>query len=156
MNGCHVIVNTLGSGIELPCYPDEITRSTSSNWSDQNIVGRSSPISAYSGTSYMSVSFSFLMHREMATNIEEVIRYLNATVYPLYNSSGLIPPITTFRFGTFKVKGIVRNINFTDKKPIIDNEYQVCEASVQIDCIPDDVVGGDDIYYNGYSLNPFN
>lgn len=153
MNSCYVKVSTYlnEASTELPCYPDEIGDSTSANWADESIVGRSSPISAYTGTGYRSISFSFPMHREMASNIEDVIKILRASVYPKYEAKGLTPPITTFRFGDFYVKGIVRSISFTWKKPIINKKYQVCEVSVSIDSTPSKVMSASDL---GTSLNP--
>lgn len=154
MNNCYVRIDSYSSSsIELPCYPDEISDNTNANWSEEAIVGRSFPIAAYTGTGYRSISFSFTMHREMASNIENVIQTLRKTVYPKYVSSGLTPPITTFRFGEFYVRGIVRSISFTWKKPIINRKYQVCDVSVSIDEIPSSVVGATDLRS---SLNPMN
>lgn len=155
MNSCYAKVSTYlnEAAVELPCYPDEIGDSTSANWSDESIIGRSAPISAYTGTGYRNVTFSFPMHREMAGNIESVIKTLRASVYPRYESKGLTPPITTFRFGDFYVKGIVRNISFTWKKPIINEVYQVCEVSVNIDATPNKVIDTLDIAAAS-SLNP--
>jgi len=158
MIGCYVSLNTIKDNvaIELPSYPDELSDNTSANWADQTIVGRSSPIAAFTGTGYRNVSFNFLMHREMANNIEEVIKFLRSTVYPSYQASGLIPPITTFRFGAFRIKGIVRSVGFVFKKPIINEVYQLCEVSINIDSTPENVIDVDYIMYSSSAMNPMN
>lgn len=146
----------------LPCSPDEISDATSSNWSDTSIVGRSSPISAYVGTGYRNVGFSFILHRDMYSDskkIEDIIIALRRTVYPKYSHPGIVPPITLFRFGKFVVKGIVRSMSFTWKKPLNEEgEYSLCEVSVSIDDIPPQVM---DVVSLGVgatsgSMNPFN
>ena len=53
--------------IEMPLYPDEVTESINANWEEQNIIGRSSSIAAFAGTSLKSVSFSLNLHRDLLT-----------------------------------------------------------------------------------------
>lgn len=166
-SSCFMIVNNSISGlttVDLPCYPDELSDSVSSNWSDQSILGMSSPISSYTGTGYRSVSFSFTLHREMGDhfnspskknnkNIENILRIIRGCVYPNYNTSGVKPTLTTFVFGNFRAHGIVRSISYTWKKPIINGNYQVADIQVQMDDIPDSIIGTSDL---GTALNPFN
>ena len=53
--------------IELPIYPEQVTESINANWEEQTVLGRSSPLSAYSGTSLKSVSFELNLHRDFIT-----------------------------------------------------------------------------------------
>lgn len=53
--------------IELPFYPEEAQESISASWEEQSVLGRSSPLAAYAGTSLKSVSFSLDLHRDMIT-----------------------------------------------------------------------------------------
>lgn len=53
--------------IELPLYPDEVSESISANWTNQKVLGRSSPLAAYSDTSLKSVNFSIDLHRDFLT-----------------------------------------------------------------------------------------
>ena len=53
--------------IEMPLYPNEVTESINANWEEQSIIGRSSSIAAYAGTSLKSVSFSLDLHRDLLT-----------------------------------------------------------------------------------------
>lgn len=53
--------------IELPLYPDEVTESIAASWATQQVLGRSSPLSAYTQTDLKSVSFSLTLHRDLIT-----------------------------------------------------------------------------------------
>lgn len=156
----------------LPVYPESISDNTSANWSDQTIVGRSSPISAFSSTSDRQISFSFTLHREMEVfgssavhyrSIDDIIAVLRSSVYPKYYSAGLLPPITMFRFGNFYAKGKVTSVGFQWKPPIINGNYQLCEVSVSMNCsaVNDGkVLGASDIINNERTnfispMNPF-
>lgn len=123
---------------EIPCYPDEFQESTSANWSQQEILGRGAPIYSYSSTNSRNVNFNFTMHREMESTdkIERILSMIRASVYAYETNSGLYPVLTTFIFGRAGVRGIVRNVGFNWKTPIIDDEYQVCDVSVSIDEVP--------------------
>jgi hypothetical protein len=155
---CFIKLSSSSSYYNLPCYPDEVSDSTSSNWTDQSILGRSSPIEAFTGTSARGVSFSFDLHRDMdgpdysSNNIEKILEVLRSSVYPEYTSPGFVPIIVLFVFGEFKVRGAVKSVDFTWKKPIIDGYYSVCSVSVKVDEMPTSVRGSSEL---GSSLNPF-
>ena len=53
--------------IELPLYPEEVTEQINASWTQQQILGRSAPISAYAGTSLKTVQFSLDLHRDLMT-----------------------------------------------------------------------------------------
>lgn len=53
--------------IELPIYPEQVTESIDPNWGKQNVLGRSSPLSAYANTDLKRVSFSLDLHRDFLT-----------------------------------------------------------------------------------------
>ena len=144
---------------ELPCYPDEIQDTVSGIWNDQNIIGRSAPVSAYTGASYRNISFSVLLHRELSrgTSIEELLANIRRSVYPAYSSGGYVPPITTIRIGDMKVKGLMQSMTYNWQKPIIDNKYHVCNLSISINAILPygyNGAGAGSKFFNS-SLNPF-
>lgn len=161
---CYVIVmfDTNQEHAYLPVYPDEIQDTLSASWSNAQIVGRSSPISAYIGTNYRTVSFTLDLNRELLRrdknegfrdDLEHIIRLLNKAVYPKYTSQGLIPPITIFRFGEFYAKGFVESIGRTWKKPITrDYKYSYTPISISMNCFPESVIGADEL---GSAMNPF-
>jgi len=53
--------------IELPMYPEQVTESIGATWSTQNVLGRSSPLSAYANTDLKTVNFSLELHRDFLT-----------------------------------------------------------------------------------------
>lgn len=53
--------------IELPLYPDQVTESITAQWATQKVLGRSSPVSAYSNTDLKTVNFSMDLHRDFLT-----------------------------------------------------------------------------------------
>lgn len=127
---------------KIPCYPDSIQDQQSANWADQTIVGRFAPISSYAGLNYRSVNYSFILHRDMmpgSTTIEEIIRGIRATQYPIYKG-GVIPPTIFISCGDFRIRGITRSYNYTWEKPIINKKYQVCTISLTVDEVPETTV----------------
>lgn len=157
MNDCYFRLQHGNNSVlyELPCYPDEISDSVAPPmWNEDSPVGRSAPIFSFNGTGGGSVSFSFDLHREMSNGvpIENVLQLLRKSVYGRYSSSVVDAPISTFKFGEFIARGYVSNISFTNKKPIIDNEYQVISVSVELKRINRPISAGD----LGRHLNPYN
>ena len=53
--------------IEIPIYPESVTEQIAAKWQTQDILGRSSPISAYASTELKSVHFSLDLHRDLLT-----------------------------------------------------------------------------------------
>lgn len=165
LGDCYMILSTFNNNVvELPTYPDEISDTTTVNWAESGIIGRSTPIYSYNSTSARAISFSFDLHREMPKyiggnqqsevyDIEGILRTIRKCAYPNYASGGLKPPIVMFRFGEFKTKGIVTSVSYVWKKPIIKRKYQLCTVSVSMNETPNNVLGADDLYS---SMNPFN
>lgn len=145
--------------IDLPNYPDEISDSGSANYSEESLLGRSSPLVSYTNTGFREVSFSFDVHREEldSNGIDKLLKIIRASVYPTYNgAAALRPTITTVRLGDFYVKGITKSYSFTWKKPIIDNKYQVCTISMTISHVIDKAYSMSDIVGSSNSpANPF-
>lgn len=155
---CYVIVmfDTEQEYSYLPVYPDDIQDTLSASWSNAQIVGRSSPIAAYVGTNFRSVSFTLDLHRELLPGyqIDNIIKLLDKSVYPRYTSQGLIPPITIFRFGGFYAKGFVESVGRNWKKPInrVYN-YTYTPISISMNCFPESVIDANEL---GSAMNPFN
>lgn len=61
--------------VELPLYPDEVTESINANWEEQKVLGRSSSLAAYAGTSLKSVNFSIDLHRDFLTGSYSLTEY---------------------------------------------------------------------------------
>lgn len=142
----------------LPCYPDQISESQSANWSQSQPLGRSSPISTFTGTGYRTFGLNFRLHREMVNGDEEyidrILVELRRSVFPFYVEKGLQPPVTTFQFGKFRCKGYVESVSFSWQKPIIDGYYQCCDVSLNFVDVPDSVFSASDL--NSVPTNPYN
>lgn len=136
---CWIIVDFAGDKQSeyLPMYPDEVSDSQSAIWSSTQILGRSSPLAAYTGTDARKISFSMTLHREMlgSNNIDKInhiLVLLKRALYPEYQSPGLIPPRIRVVLGQLAVEGVLENVSFNWKKPIVDGFYSVCDVSVNI------------------------
>lgn len=145
----------------LPCYPEEISDTVSTSWNDNEILGSTAPASAYASTGDRNVSFSFDLHREMTNNMDEIdniLRVLRSAAYPYYQSSGVLPPIVTFKFGEFKVRGKLQDVGYSWKLPINKyGQYSVCSVSISIksSAIRNGEVLDTVSVRKGYSMNPF-
>lgn len=53
--------------IQLPMYPEQVTESIGVKWATQEVLGRSSPISAYANTELKNVHFTLDFHRDLLT-----------------------------------------------------------------------------------------
>lgn len=134
---------------EIPAYPEEISSSVQASWNEQTIIGRTGTIKAYTGTSDVSSSFSFDLHREMfienvypATSgsdpyafenkVDALVRILKTGCYPAYGANRLDPPRTLFKFGDLYVSGIMTDFQIVWKKPIIEKSYSLCTVQISM------------------------
>lgn len=141
----------------LPCYPESVSESQGATWSSNTPLGRSSPMSAYVGTNYRTLSLNFKLHREMCNDenyIDIVLVEMRRAVFPWYVSQGLIPPVATFQFGEFRCKGYVDNLTYNWQKPIVDGHYQVCDVSLSFIDVPEKVFSAQDL--GSVPTNPYN
>lgn len=165
---CFLLIDHSGKGtfskeniFPLPCYPESISESQDANWVPQSPLGRSSPLSTFTGTGYRTFGLSFRLHREMwggpwnedEKYIDKILVALRKTVYPAYTQTGMLPPVTAFQFGQFRCKGYVTNVGFNWQKPIIDGYYQCCDVSVSFVDVPDKVFAANNL--NSVPTNPF-
>lgn len=127
----------------LPCYPEEVESSVSATWSEQSVIGRVGSLSAYTGTSDVTSSFSFDLHREMQiynggtvnlgdNQIDELIRFIKSTCYPMYGTNILLAPRVLWKFGDMYISGRVTQVSYRWKSPIIDKAYSLCTLSINM------------------------
>jgi len=149
--------------VELPCYPDDISETLSPRWGSEEPIGRSSSIHSFYGTEDRKTSFSFDLHRDMtisigsetSADIETILVLLRRSVYGNYTQNAINPPISTFRFGEFVIRGYVSSISFSDKKPIIDDEYALISVSVEMTQLGSPVSGELYAGFPNKHLNPY-
>lgn len=127
----------------LPCYPEEVNSSVQSSWSEMSIIGRVGSLEAYTGTSDVSSSFSFDLHREMTmynggtvnagdNQIDALIRFIKSGCYPMYGTNVLLPPRVLWKFGDMYISGILKSVSESWKLPIIDGAYSICTLSIEM------------------------
>lgn len=126
----------------LPCYPEEISSTVEGIWATQSILGRTGTINAFTGTSDISINFSFDLHREMPvqyykdspyTNVDAIIAYIKSGCYPKYGAGSLTPPYVIWKFGQTIISGRLKSVSDVWKKPIINQLYQVCTLSISME-----------------------
>ena len=134
---CYMLVkyghkDTFGLGgdseylIELPLYPEQVSESISANWQNQNVLGRSAPLSAYANTDLKTVNFSLELHRDFLTGSFSHTRETAMQVG--YQGGG--PNVTD----TSQLAGYQKQ---TDKGPFWTRTWYVnANKMLQISCYP--------------------
>lgn len=137
----------------LPQFPESLTDSTSASFNTTTILGRSAPIYTYTGSGPRTVTFDFVLHRDMMNDIniannsfglsedddvlEELIRTIESAALPKYVNvtKAVNPPVIAVRIGDeIYIKGVVRgSVQKTFSGPIIDNKYAVCKITFTVD-----------------------
>lgn len=126
----------------IPCYPDDITMSISGSWNDTQAIGRSTPITAYNGTSFAEYNFTLIVHRDMCEamgiSFDTLLYGLYNTVYAKYGEGANYgSPLTMFIFGEFQIEGGVTQLNMKYTKPIdAQGRYMCAEIGISIKGIP--------------------
>jgi hypothetical protein len=118
---------TKDSRIYLPSAPEQISVSVRADWPQQQMVGRSAPITTYTGTSFREISFSISLHKDLCDDLyginsyEKIINGLYNCVYPNYgkNPGDYRQPRSRFVFGAMHIDGAVTNLGLNWKKPLI-------------------------------------
>jgi hypothetical protein len=135
---------------QLPGYPDTVSDSMQSTFSESTALGRSAPVYTFSSSGPRTVQINLKFHRdmfeEMQSNVtpktgedkaESFIHALQAIAVPKYNLSNkaIEPPLVAVRLGReVFIKGVVTSgISVTFGKPILVNEkYATMEVSFTI------------------------
>lgn len=127
--------------VVLPTYPETITDTLNSTFSETAILSRSAPIYSYSYSGPRQVQITLSLHRDMMTQInygvsnitlelgddyvDTIIKQLQAIALPKYMASEKMvnPPMVAVRFGNdIFIKGIVNGgVSITYSLPILSN-----------------------------------
>ena len=97
----------LGETMPLPVNPTELTEQVGAEWSPTAIPGRSSAFYHYTGTSNRVINYSMKLHVDLGEimilsgdkytksgiDIEDFINFMQSLCYPIYNCSGIKPPV---------------------------------------------------------------
>lgn len=133
----YIYIYQLNKYVIIPVYPESITDSLGSTFSEENILSRTAPIQSYSNSGPRRVQFTLPLHRDMMNSfnwqnnsfideigtelnedyIDTLIRYLQAMALPSFKAVEAAsskynrmvnPPVISCRFGnTIFIKGIV-------------------------------------------------
>ena len=168
---CYIYISHLDGDAQywnLPQYPESVTDQMQSNFAEQNALGRSAPVYAFSNSGPRTVQISMEFHRDMiddanASNSsvslndgedhsDKLISALQAIAVPKYNLSNknIEPPLVAVRLGRqIFIKGVVTSgIAVTYKKPILANEkYAVIGISFTVAEV--DPYDASTVYSNG-------
>ena len=157
----YIYLYHLDKFVVLPDYPESITDSLQSRFTETNALARTAPVFSYSYSGPRTIStVSLQLHRDMMETlnrdisnlknnvvdlsgddyVDVLIKYLQAASLPKYNeySSGsktVIPPMVAVRFGNdIFIKGVINSaIQITYKKPILYNDkYAVVDVGFSI------------------------
>lgn len=152
----------------LPFWPDTITDTMQSTFSDTSALGRSAPVFTYSHSGPRTVQIEIELHRDMMDDINygrsnaelepgedyvnSLIRALQAISVPRYNldNKAVEPPLVALRIGEdIFIKGVVSSsIGITYQKPILsDNRYAQLKLSLQISEV--DPYSAEQVFKNG-------
>lgn len=152
----YIYISHLDEGFQfwkLPCWPDEISDSMNSTFSQTNALGRTAPVFTFNNAGPRSVQISIPLHRDIMDEVnvgisnsvlqegedyvDNLIRALQAIAVPKYNldNRAIEPPLVALRLGNeIFVKGVLGSaIGLRYKKPILANKkYAMVEMSLQI------------------------
>lgn len=139
----------------IPCCPESISDSMSSQFSSATALGRSAPVWTYSSSGPRTVQISILLHRDMmdlvnvgnssassfATakedHVDSLVRALQSISVPKYSISdkAIEPPLVSIRLSNeVFIKGIVNgDIGLEYHLPIISgNRYAQVKLSITV------------------------
>lgn len=102
----HAFLRMPGPGGSLKTYAfyslPEVSDSKNANYSDIQILGRSSPVKTYSGSDYRSLSVTFNLHgtsEERLLENLEFVRGIASLTHPQYENTYLPPPVAKLKIG---------------------------------------------------------
>lgn len=152
----------------IPIYPETITDSMNSTFTETNVLSRSAPLFAYSYSGPRTIQLSLVFHRDMINDInvnvsnlkvevgddyiDTLIKRLQSVALPKYSvgDKSVEPPMVAVRFGNdIFIKGVVNNgITVTYSGPILsDKKYAVATISFTVSEI--DPYDSQTVYNNG-------
>lgn len=142
-----------GQFVILPTYPETISDTLNSSFSETSPLSRSAPIYSYQGSGPRKVNLELKFHRDMMTQInygkstlkvelgddyvDTIIKNLQACALPSYKTAlkMIDPPMVAVRFGNeLFIKGIINGgVNVTYNLPLLDNnKYAVVTIQFEV------------------------
>lgn len=134
----------LTNGGEFKFYVPEFSESTSANWDDISIIGRSTSVKAYNSTQSRSIDISLQlvagigMYANGADKIDSMIKdveFVKSLEYPDYSKSIVLPPpvVLLYLNPAIKLRGVVSQVRAEYKKPYDSkNRPMICELTFTV------------------------
>ena len=140
------------SPLEIPCFPESVSDSTSATWSQEMTTYQHyEPQNTYNKSGPRVVNCTFKIHRAMwdgnqdSGKSEELVAYMQSACYPNYDTQASEPPRVTLIIGkSIRIVGILTNMETTYSGPIgPDNKYDCVDINISITEESDNVLSTD-------------
>lgn len=138
--------------LEIPCFPESVSDSTSATWSQEMTTYQHyEPQNTYNKSGPRIVNCTFKIHRAMwdgnqdSGKSEELVAYMQSGCYPNYDTQASEPPRVTLIIGkSIRIVGILTSMETTYSGPIgPDNKYDCVDISISIQEESDNVLSTD-------------
>lgn len=130
----------------LPCYPEEVTNSISTNYQSTEILGRPGQISSYISTGDPTSSFVLRLHRDVRAvetdtdlnaqrnHIDRIVSLIESAQYPYMDSTGggIYAPIVTYIFGDTMITGKQTSVNTKWFGPKIEGKFMAVDLNISV------------------------
>ncbi len=167
----YIYISHLDEGFKfwkLPTWPDEISDTMQSNFTQTTALGRTAPVYTFNNSGPRTVQIAIPLHRDIMDDVntgisnsklgenedyvDNLINALRAVALPRYNTQNknIEPPLVALRLGTeIFIKGVITSaIGCSYRKPILDNgKYAVVDMSITISEV--DPYDATTVYKNG-------
>lgn len=131
---CYVYNMNTGTMIQFGVStPEEISDSTTANFEDQAVKGRSSPFKAYDNSGPRSISFTIELVADYCPDgIVQTVNKLRALCYP-HKKTIIVEPKCRVVIGNFlKVTCVPTAVDVVWKKPYKDNIYTLADVTLSL------------------------
>lgn len=140
------------TSLEIPCFPESVSDSTSATWSQEMTTYQHyEPQNTYNKSGPRVVTCTFKIHRAMwdgnqdSGKAEELVAYMQSACYPNYDTQASEPPRVTLIIGkSIRIVGILTTMETTYSGPIgPDNKYDCIDINISITEESDNVLSTD-------------
>lgn len=147
---CYIVNLNTNTTITFGTEPDQIEDSKSTQYEDEQTIGRSSPFKGYQGSGPRSVSFTITIVADYCPDgLVTTCNRMKALCYP-HKSSHIVGPKALFVLGSFfKVVGTPKDVNVIYKKPYRDGMYTLADVSFSLDEVEDQTRFASEVEQNG-------
>lgn len=115
----------------FPSVPDSVQISNGISWESTDIRLATERYMGYMNTGPRSMSFVLSLHDDLLPlGIMDSVTFIEALLYPKYESGAALDPRAYVRLGKFKLRGVCTSCNITWLKPLREGHYIRCDVSL--------------------------